>query len=267
MSRICLAVVVSFAVAVARADESPAGQPVAFRVENAVYEGDEKEPVSRSVTLFRDKVVWDFPARPAETPAAGKDAGGEIILHDPSRGRSVLVDPKRNVKTTIESQRLDRLASSLAAWARRSEDPVIRWAGGSDFAESLDETEHGLELTGPRVRYVVAHEAAPSREAANAYRQFADTAILLRSLIRPGGLPPFPRIAINERVAMKAAVPSEVMLEIDSKLKLPGLAGRLKSSHALHPRLLEADLARIEDAMARLAVAKEVPLSEYLADD
>ena len=38
-----------------------------FRVDNAVFAGDKKEPISRSVTIFHDGIVYDCMKTPAET--------------------------------------------------------------------------------------------------------------------------------------------------------------------------------------------------------
>ena len=98
----------------------------AFRVESEVFVNGAEEPVARSLTLFRDGIAWDF-LEPSTAKGAG-DAAGEIVLHDPSRERVVLVDPVRNLKTQIDAIRLERLSVSLASWARKSDDRLVRWA-------------------------------------------------------------------------------------------------------------------------------------------
>lgn len=239
----------------------PAGREP-FRVESEVFVNGATEPVARSLTLFRDGVAWDF----LEPAAAGRaDAvAGEIVLHDPARERVVLVDPRRNVKTQIDTIRLERLSVSLASWARRSDDSLVRWAGGPDFGEGMTESDDLIELVGPRVRYAVGFAAPPTPEAAAVYRRFADTAILLKALVRPGGLPPFPRLAINRRLAAAGGIPTEVSLEIDARMTIvPGRADTLRSVHRFHPRLLADDLARIEQAESRVAVAEPVELADF----
>lgn len=257
------------------ADEPALLPPVECRVESEIFVGDGKEPASRSLTLLRDRVAWDFLA-PAKVNDEGEAAEAEeFVLHDPDRERVVLVDVKRNVKTTIATKSLAQLSASLASWARKADDDVVRWAGGSDFADGFDSQKQAIELHGPRVRYAVAFDEAPSPEAAAAYRKFADTAILLKALMQPGGLPPFPRIAINEKVAAAGGIPREVSLEVDSsqagsalaasgiKAGMKMTAKRLRSVHKVHPRWIESDHRRVEAASARIAVAHEVPLAEY----
>jgi len=233
----------------------------AFRVESEVFVGHGGQPVARSLTLFRDGIAWDF-LEPAD--AAG--GGGEIVLHDPARERVVLIDPVRNLKTQVDAVRLERLSVSLASWARKSDDRLVRWAGGPDFGEGMTDNDERVELVGPRVRYAVDFTAAPTRQAADEYRRFADTAILLKALVRPGGLPPFPRLAINRRVAAAGGIPHAVMLEVDSRLAVvAGRAESLRCVHKVHPRLLAGDVSRIEEAESRVAAATAVDLATFVA--
>ena len=237
----------------ARADDS-----FEMRVESEIFVDRGTTPVARSLTIFRDGLAWDF----LDGPTAGEAA--EIALHDPARERVVVIDAIRNVKTEIDNQRLERLSVSLATWARRSDDRLVRWAGGPDFDEGCDEKARSLELSGPRVRYDVSFAEAPTPDAADIYRRFADTALLLKALLHPGGIPPFPRLAINKRIAAAGGIPESVTLEIDARNAL--LGGRpqvLRSVHKIHPRLLATDLERVEDAEARVALAEAVDIATY----
>lgn len=247
----------------AEPDGSPR-DPV-MRVESELFAADGETPVARSLTLFRDGVAWDF----LELPTGPDDTGDmrlvEIVLHDPARDRVVVIDVLRTMKTQVESVRLERLSVSLASWARGEDDRLVRWAGGPDFDADVIETETTLELSGPRVRYAVAHAPAPSPEAAAAYREFADTAVLLRALLQPGGLPPFPRLALNRRLEAAEAIPCEVTLEIASRFaSLGGRGEKLTCRHRLHPRLLGQDEAKIDDAAARSAAARPVSLAAFV---
>ena len=253
-----------FLLAVCGAAGAQAAEERGFRVESEVFANNSEEPIARSLTLFRDGIAWDF-LEPAAAKGGG-EAAGEIVLHDPARERVVLVDPARNLKTHIDSIRLERLSVSLASWARKSDDRLVRWAGGPDFGEGMTESDDRIELVGPRVRYAIEFATPPTPEAAGLYRRFADTAILLKALVRPGGLPPFPRLAINRRVAAAGGIPTEVSLEIDSRVALvTGRADSLRCVHKFHPRLLAGDLSRIEEAESRVAVATQVELAEFAA--
>ena len=249
--------------------EAPAqlqDRPCELRVESDLFSAGGDEPIARSLTLFHQGVAWDFlEIVDADTKTA---AIGEIVLHDPARERVVVIDPVRHVKTQVDMIRLERLSVSLAKWARSNDDRLVRWAGGPDFTAGFTEEDERIELVGPRVRYAVAYEEAPCPEAAGNYRRFADTAILLKALMQPGGIPPFPRLAVNRRLEDAGAIPSEVTLEIEPRLI--GIAGRperLRCVHKVHPRLLGGDLERIEDAQGHVAAAEAVNLATYIARD
>jgi hypothetical protein len=262
----CL-VLVAPVVAAPPAALPPSDREFELRVESELFADGGAEPVARSLTLFEGEVAWDFlelAAPAADGPPELRLA--EIVLHDPARERVVVIDPARDVKTQIESIRLERLSVSLAKWARNADDRLVRWAGGPDFGDGMTEKDEALELVGPRVRYGVAYAAAPSTEAAATYRRFADTAILLKALLQPGGIPPFPRLALNRRIEAAGAIPAEVTLEIDPKLALvAGRPSRLKCVHKSHPRLLAADRRRIEDGEAHVASARAVDVAAFVA--
>ena len=262
-------IVVALVVAGVAVTASAAGYARGFelRVESELFADGAAEPVARSLTLFRAGVAWDFLELAAPDAPAGGMRLAEIVLHDPARERVVVIDPNRDVKTQVETIRLERLSVSLAKWARSADDRLVRWAGGPDFGDGITEKEDAMELVGPRVRYAVAYDAAPSTEAAAAYRRFADTAILLKALLHPGGIPPFPRLALNRRIEAAGAIPAEVSLEIDPKLALvAGRPSRLKCVHKSHPRLLAGDIARIEDGEAHIASAAAVDVADFVAD-
>ena len=249
--------------------EAPAqlqDRPCELRVESDLFSAGGDEPIARSLTLVHQGVAWDFlEIVDADTKTA---AIGEIVLHDPARERVVVIDPVRHVKTQVDMIRLERLSVSLAKWARSNDDRLVRWAGGPDFTAGFTEEDERIELVGPRVRYAVAYEEAPCPEAAGNYRRFADTAILLKALMQPGGIPPFPRLAVNRRLEDAGAIPSEVTLEIEPRLI--GIAGRperLRCVHKVHPRLLGGDLERIEDAQGHVAAAEAVNLATFIARD
>lgn len=240
-------------------------EPLMMRIESELFSDGADEPVARSLTLFDGGVAWDFLELPAAKDGSQEEMKlVEIVLHDPARERVVVIDPVRRVKTEIPLIRLERMSVSLGKWARTSNDRLVRWAGGPDFTDSFTEEEETLVLAGPRVRYAVTLATAESPEAALTYRQFADTAILLKALLHPGGIPPFPRLALNRRLEAATAMPAEVTLEIDPRLAMvTGGAARLRSVHKSHPRILAADRRLIADAEAHVAGAEAVDLAAF----
>ena len=150
-----------------------------------------------------------------------------------------------------------------------SKDKLICWAGGPHFDNSFHESVNTFELVGPRAQYRIEVTDAPTQKIADQYRQFADTAILLRALLHPGGIPPFPRMELNKRIASEIKLPTSVTLQIDpgGSLITSGLSSvmqrHLHSTHRIHPGLRADDLQRIADAEACMAIAEEVSLAAY----
>jgi hypothetical protein len=234
-------------------------EEVTLRVESEVFVDDEKAPVATSLTLFHRGITWDFLGPRTDA------AAGEVILHDPARERVIVLDTELNLKTEIRTIRLERLNVSLASWARQSDDLLIKWAGAGDFGDIIVSDDDRIELRGPRVQYVVEFTRALPEEAVAAYRQFADTAILLKALMQPGGIPPFPRLAINRHIEAAGGIPMEVVLRITPKLPLiPGAADTLRSVHKVHPQLTDEDQSRIDAVGARLTVAEAVDLDDFV---
>ncbi len=261
-----LALVAGHVSAAEPGEPSPFPEPLAMRVESTLFAAGD-EPVAKALTIFHNGVAWDFLELPrAKQP--GKDDAPvmtlvEIVLHDPARERVVVIDPERRVKTEIANVQLERLGASLATWARESEDRLVRWAGGPDFTEGFREDDDTIELAGPRTRYAVKHVAATSPDEARSYRRFADTAIMLKALLQPGGMPPFPRLAINRRLEEAGAIPTEVTLEIEARGVSFGGPTRFRGEHHTHPRVLAEDLDRIAEAEAMMAAAEQVELAEF----
>lgn len=238
-----------------------------FRVETEVFADDDKVPSARSLTLFRDGVAWDFlqtlPKKPDEGEAT-PDEPTEFVLHDPARERIILVDPARHVRTQVDHLQLERLRASLGAWARKADDPSLAWAGGPEFAEGLEETSSTILLKGPRVRYEVTFEPAENVDIAEEYRRFADAAVLVKALVHPGGLPPFPRIAINRRVAAAGGIPVAVRLELESRMsKLGRRPTVMRSEHKVLASWLSSDHKRLAAAEERMSLAAPVDLATY----
>ncbi len=249
------------------AGRSAAGDGVLLRVETEIFADDDEAPVARSLSLFRDGIAWDFLetlSKEKDKDDAGPDEPAEFVLHDPARERIILVDPARHVKTQIDHLQLERLRASLGTWARKSDDPLMRWAGGPDFSNGMEETATKITLTGPRVRYEVTFEEADHGALPEEYQRFADAALLVKALVHPGGLPPFPRIAINRRVAAAGGVPVAVRLEIESRMaKLGRRPNVLRSEHKVLESWLSADHKRVAAAEERMAVAAPVDLATY----
>ncbi len=59
-----------------------------FRVDNAVFAADKKEPISQSVTIFHDGIVYDCMKTPAETVVFDRMMKRFVLLNMENATRS-----------------------------------------------------------------------------------------------------------------------------------------------------------------------------------
>jgi hypothetical protein len=222
-----------------------------FRVETDIFLGDQKEPLAQNVTLFSSGLVYDFPRTGPE----------EITVFDPSRGRFVLLDPKRKIKTTVTTQELLELAAAMKVHARELEG-AFAFAANPEFDEEMDDNTGWLTLSSPLLTYR-AHCTTPKLPSAvTSYRSFADWYARLNAT-RPGSLPPFARMELNRAIAQRDQVPEEVELTVEPKIRYVGRKLVVRSRHLFNWRLSNTDRKQIDQAGTHMADFEAVTVREY----
>lgn len=222
----------------------------AFRVETEIFIGDESEPVVEYLTLFADRVVYDFRVTKPE----------EITVYDPDRGRIVLLAPDRKWKTTISHEEILRFTSALKSHIDAS-NPVFYAAAHPGFGEATELDDQWLTLENKYIRYRIKGERPKTTSIARRYRDFADWSARLNSM-RPGNLPPFARIDANQIVAEKGWIPLEVERVVDpNKLGQKKLVGR--SKHLTSSILSGTDRKRIDAVGDQLTSFEEVTFTQF----
>lgn len=223
-----------------------------FRVDNAVYSGDEKEPTNRSTTIFREGVVYDCLTNPAETVVFDKAAGRFVLLNVMHRKRSELT-------TTEVTAVIDRLQSVAA----KSKDPLVKFLAEPKFQERVDDAAGELTLTSPLVSYrlVLSHE--PSPDLVGQYHEFCDWYARLNSLLVPGSRPPFGRLMVNAALAQRQATASQVVLTVTSGKGQKPSRTTIRSEHKVVRPLGPADLDRVTQIRECLGSFNLVSFEEY----
>ncbi|HEY2762333.1 MAG TPA: hypothetical protein VGI75_16355, partial [Pirellulales bacterium] len=221
-----------------------------FRMESKVYSGKDDTSTSESVTLFADDRVYDFLTSPSE-----------ITVFDFPRGRIVLLDLNRKLRTELTTDKLNDFADQLRTRAARQTDALLKFASNPKFDESHSDSEW-QEFSSPQMTYRV-HVAKPDNaNVVRQYRMFSDWSARLNSMIRPGAMPPFPRLAVNAALERAGEVPESVQLTLVAQNRLVGKPTVLRSEHELAMRLLPADRKRIDDAGKYLVTFPEVSMEE-----
>jgi len=222
-----------------------------FRVENSVFIGSQREPVSTSVTIFHDGSVYDFLASP-----------DEVVVFEPAEDRLVLLDLERHIRTELNTTEVEQFSQRLKQWAGQQRDPLLRFLGAPEFSEQFDEVRGELVLSSPWLTYHILLADAPSPAVCQQYRRFCDWMARLNTLLKANARPPFARLLANEAIARHGAIPREVRLTIArSGLPLPRQV--LRSEHRFYQAVVGPDLDRVVQAQQFMHIFKRVDFQEY----
>jgi hypothetical protein len=223
-----------------------------FRVVSKVFSGKDDSTTSDSVTMFADDRVYDFLSSPSE-----------ITVFDFPRGRIVLLDPNRKLRTEMTTDKLNEFTDQLRGRAGRQTDALLKFAANPKFDESQSDSEW-IQFSSPQMTYRVHPIKPENPNVAGQYRKFCDWSARLNSMIHPGAIPPFPRLAVNAALERAGEMPESVELTLAAQNRLVGKPTVLHSEHELTMRLLPTDRKRIDDAGKYLVTYPEVSLEEYL---
>ena len=223
-----------------------------FRVENKVFVEDEKEPRVESTTIFYAGVVYDYLKEPAE-----------ITVFDKARGRFVLLDVARQVKTELTTEAVAAVTERLKEWAGAQPDPYLKFLADPKFTRPAEPDAGELTFASPWVTYRVKPVDAGSAAIARQYREFSDWYGMLNTRINPGARPPFARMILNAELDSRRQLPREVQLTLRPKASLLAKKIHIRSEHQLIRRLVESDRARVAETDRFMGVFNPVDFDDY----
>lgn len=229
--------------------EEPRGEE--FRVETDVFLGGEKEPIARNLTLFVDGLVYDFPLIGPQ----------QATVFDADRGRFVILDVERKLKTTVTTQRLLEFSAAIRLHAEDLKG-VFAFAAHPKFAEDFSQAEQSLVLASESLTYRAKVGEPKSKAASQQFQHFADWYARLNSM-RPGSLPPFARIELNKAIGDRGVIPEEIALTIEPGNRFTGKKLEMKSRHLFNWRLSNTDRKRISEAGDQMASFQAVAAEEF----
>jgi len=222
-----------------------------FRVESKVFFGSDKEPKTESTTIFCRGLVYDYLKSPAET-----------IVLDAARGRFVLLDRERRVRTEVTTQEVLGLCENLRKWAAMQTDSYLKFLAAPTFEEQPDERTGELVFQSPWLTYRVTTADAESESVVRQYREFCDWYARLNARLNPGYKLVFARLAINEAICKHGQVPREITLALPRKA-LAFQKSTIRSEHQFISHLVESDRDRIAQTSQFMAIFKPVDFAEY----
>ncbi|MEO1495630.1 MAG: hypothetical protein AAFV43_00600 [Planctomycetota bacterium] len=217
-----------------------------FRIETRVYAQGEEAPASQSITLFADGVAYDFRDRDYRVTIFRRGVGSKP-------GRFVLLDTDGERRTEIGADRVAVVMTKLRRWAALQEDPFLRFVGDPELKESFDPSTGELRLESDQLSYRLVTMPVADDEALKELRSFLDAFAQLHTLLE-AGLPPGPRLRVNEALSRRGVAPVEVELYAGPIDGEPSL----RADHLITWILSKRDRARIDLASAQLAEFEEV---------
>ena len=247
---VLLAIVASAFVTSGKASLAEAAE---FRVDNSVFVAGQQEPVSQSMTVFHAGLVYDFIRRPAE-----------LMVYDPRSQMLTLVDPQRQVRTSLSKADLAGFCQQLKRWADSQADPATRFSANPQFEIHFDEARKEMSARSTWISYRVVGRAAEDAEMLRQYHEFVDCSAQMNALLNPGSRLPFPRLALNQHLTRRSLLPERVELTISTTRGGNQKQITLRSEHRWKETLAEADLARIREVQKWLVEFKPVPIGQYI---
>jgi hypothetical protein len=248
-----LAVLSLLAAAPAGADE--------FRVHTKIFVGDEEEPASQNVTIFRDGLVYDCMQSPEE-----------VALFDGPRQRFVLLNVERKLRTEIDFAQLETRIAGLRSLLRERADSdgqgslhafLLEPKFEPDMRMKEDPDTKGFTMfLSPWFHYALKSEDIKTPTAAAQYAEFVARYTQLNAIRNPAMLA---RLPINSHLAERSAVPTEIRLTTYKK----GPLGRMqelasyKSTHNVTWALSSEDRRKIDEVGKWLVTFKQVGYDEY----
>lgn len=220
--------------------------PPAFRVDTDIFVADNAKPAKQNITLFHGGVYYDFSVGDALT----------VMVVDPTQKRISLLDAQQQIKTAIDIEKLSKRLEEARQQAGQSELLKVLQA-----AEVKQEPSTGKITVGSSAFFYSATlQSPPDAQMAQQYAQFADWSAQLNSAYPPYQ-PPYLRLQLNEAIAEKGMLPSELIRTTNQNNQTSHLRSRLHPTWELNTD----DHQKIASARKMLNEFKEVSAQEYFS--
>jgi len=220
-----------------------------FRVETDVFAPGAKEPAAEFLTIFYGNTIYDF--RLSEPR--------EITVFDMARGRFILLDVARKMKTEITTSEIDAFNQELRRRAGDRDQAFFQ----PDLTYSFDEEEGRHDLTSDKLTYRAKGIRPKYAEAVDRYRVFADAYAQI-SAVRPGNLPPYGRLQLNKVLAEHGEIPEDIERTVTVANIFPPKKITARTHHLANWILSEQDQRRIREAGDQIAEFNSVTIDQYL---
>ena len=184
-----------------------------FRMETEIFVEGSIQPPAKSLTLFNGSTVYDF--------LSGSDQQGEITVFDVRRGRFVLIDSQRKLKTTLTKEYLTKFLEQVKSQA--SEDVIARFVN-PQLDQQFNPSTRTVTVSSDHLTYEATGVTAKWQSSVQQYRHFADWIARLNST-RVGNLPPYSRFELNRVMAEQKLMPRTIerTIMLDGLVMVPAV--------------------------------------------
>lgn len=219
-----------------------------FRVETDVFVGKQKEPIAAYLTLFSGKTIYDFTLTEPK----------QVTVFDTVRGRFIMLDVGRGVKTEVKLQEIEAFHAELRERSVERGTPLFP----ANLAYSYDEEGKWHLFSGENLEYRARGLTPKHENAADRYRYFADWYAQLNAM-QPGNPPPYARMELNKAMAERNLIPEEIHRTIVVG-RFPPRKSEARTQHLLNWILSEQDQKQIRRVGNQLQEFTSVPFQEFL---
>lgn len=225
-----------------------------FRIASQVYLGEDKLPVSENLTLFSERIVYDFQMSDDAQPKPV-----QTVIFDSRTRMMVLLDPARQVRLELPELRLIRILDAV----RREtlQDNRTSFLVKDQFKEHNDWSTDWVKLESPQITYSYKGLYPKNAAILPVYYEFLDNFTKLNAT-DPTKIPPFARIQLNNSIRRNGRIPVEVQISVkQNALFKKGFSA--KSKHVVIDQLSDKDKQRIAQAKTEWQTFTAVNLTEY----
>lgn len=223
-----------------------------FCVDTEVFADDNEKSIASNTTLFHDGRVYDFPT-----------AGNEVTIFAPKDGRVVLLDTRRRLRTELSVDQLYDFSNRLRAWGRTQDDKLLKFTVDPSFEQRGELASGRMTFSSRWMTYDLKTRPAATEAMSQEYRKFCDVFAHLNTLLKPGSLPPFARLDVNQWMAQGSSLPTEIRLTIPAVPKFGDRELKLATRHEYRETLSASDIKRVEQAGQQNVNFQTVSLAAY----
>jgi hypothetical protein len=237
-----------------------------FHVETTLYAIGRGEPreLMQSVTQFHANKTYDF------IPQMG-----ELIVFDPAHGQFTLVNTRQKRMAEVHLDEINRMLGIarralndhlqvLQAESKPNESAIeqILFQFNPTFEKSVVQTSVGpeIQLKSKFFTYQVLGAAAPTSTHAFVYLNYADWICRLNYVLKPGGILPDQRLALDSALRDAKLVPVDVNFTIAG-----GESPTIRATHHIYWELNARDRALVQqwDGLLSGHELKKVSFQDY----